>query len=221
MWQGEACGVGGRSGRAVEQLSGRAVEQFLCSLPTVRALGAPGKDGVVLAAMVERNLRMQRCRSFALSLLDRCPSPGTGDDAPSAHEVLRDDKFAWGHPRLVSVDKCFCSYLSFALDTFLSQQHPKKMEACCFPTCCFSVRQGEARSRFHNCWNVAKFQRGQWSELVRTILAEEAHNASCRNRWRMFHVAHKGLCGVCWMGLFAARQVFEGAETAPGTEGKR
>ena len=55
------------------------------------AFGAPGKDGVGLAATVERNPR----NAALQSLLDRCPSPGTGDDAPSAHEVLRVDRFAW------------------------------------------------------------------------------------------------------------------------------
>ena len=68
------------------------------------AYGAPGKDGVGLVATVERNLLMQRCKIVCFYLLDRCPSPGTGDDALSAHEVLRDDRFAWGHPRSVSVE---------------------------------------------------------------------------------------------------------------------
>ena len=34
-------------------------------------------------------------RAFAVSLLDRRPTPRTGDVIPSAEEVLRDDRYSW------------------------------------------------------------------------------------------------------------------------------
>ena len=64
----------------------------------------------------------------------------------------------------------------------------------------------------------AKFQRGQWSELVEegAILAEEAHSACCRKRRRQKadvpRRAHSALVCVGW------GQALEGAEIAPGTE---
>ena len=70
----------------------------------------------------------------------------------------------------------------------------------------------------------AKFQRGQWSELVEegAILAEEAHSVCCRKR-RMQKAdvprrAHRALRCVLDGELSAARQALEGAEIGPGTE---
>ena len=40
-------------------------------------------------------LACSAARAFSLSLLDQCPVP-QGCESPSAHEVLRDDRFTWG-----------------------------------------------------------------------------------------------------------------------------
>ena len=55
-WQGEACGVGGRSGRAVEQRH-CSVPVFPCQSSSAEcAFGVPGQDGGGLVAAVERSL---------------------------------------------------------------------------------------------------------------------------------------------------------------------
>ena len=99
----ELSGEGGRARLVVlaAEVGGRwssETAQFLCSLAKARAQSAPlVLQGRMESAWLRRWSAILACsaaRSFALSLLDRCPSPGTGDDAPSAHEVLRDDRFA-------------------------------------------------------------------------------------------------------------------------------
>ena len=75
--------------------------------------------------------------------------------------------------------------------------------SCCFPACHFSVRQGVARSQ-------------------NAILAEEAHLACCRKRWRQKadipRRAHRALRCVLDGELSAAWQALEGAEMALVTE---
>ena len=39
-------------------------------------------------------LACSAARAFAVSLLDRRPTPGTGEMIPSAQEVLRDDRYS-------------------------------------------------------------------------------------------------------------------------------
>ena len=72
--------------------------QFLCALAKARAQSVPlNLQGRMEAAWLLRWSAILACsaaRSFAVSLLDRNPTPGTGDAVPSVHEVLRDDRFA-------------------------------------------------------------------------------------------------------------------------------
>ena len=72
--------------------------QFLCALAKARAQSVPlNLQGRMEAAWLRRWSAILACsaaRSFAVSLLDRNPTPGTGDAVPSVHEVLRDDRFA-------------------------------------------------------------------------------------------------------------------------------
>ena len=71
--------------------------------------------------------RLGAARAFALSLLDKHPSPGTGAEVPQVHEVLRDNRFAWGSvPRLllcmiwILLFSYFCEKKKSSLISFLS-----------------------------------------------------------------------------------------------------
>ena len=99
----ELSGEGGRARLVVlaAEVGGRlSVEtaQFLSALAKAKAQSAPHLlQGRVEAAWLRRwsaTLACSAARSFAVSLLDRRPVPGTGDAIPSAHEVMRDDRFA-------------------------------------------------------------------------------------------------------------------------------
>ena len=72
--------------------------QFLCALAKNRAQSVPlNLQGRMEATWLRRWSAILACsaaRSFAVSLLDRSSTPGTGDAVPSVHEVLRDDRFA-------------------------------------------------------------------------------------------------------------------------------
>ena len=72
--------------------------QFLSALAKAKAQSAPHLlQGRVEAAWLRRwsaTLACSAARSFAVSLLDRRPVPGTGDAIPSTREVVRDDRFA-------------------------------------------------------------------------------------------------------------------------------
>ena len=91
----ELSGEGGRARLVVlaAEVGGRwSVEtaQFLSAL-------AKGIQGRVEGAWLRRwsaTLACSAARSFAVSLLDRRPVPGTCDAILSAHEVMRDDRFA-------------------------------------------------------------------------------------------------------------------------------
>ena len=99
----ELSGEGGRARLVVlaAEVGGRwSVEtaQFLSGLARAKAQSAPLLlQGRVEAAWLRRwsaTLACSAARSFAVSLLDRRPVPGTGDAIPSTHEVMRDDRFA-------------------------------------------------------------------------------------------------------------------------------
>ena len=95
----ELSGEGGQARLVVlaAEVGGRwSVEtaQFLSALAKAKAQSAPH----LLQGRVRRwsaTLAYSAARSFAVSLLDRRPVPGTGDAIPSAHEVMGDDRFAW------------------------------------------------------------------------------------------------------------------------------
>ena len=99
----ELAGEGGRARLVVlaAEVGGRWSEetaQFLRSLAKARSESSPFLlQNRVQAAYIRRWSGILACtaaRSLALSLLERRLTPGTGADAPSVHEVLRDDRFA-------------------------------------------------------------------------------------------------------------------------------
>ena len=71
--------------------------QFLRALAKAHAQTAPLiLQNRVKAARLRRWSNVLACsaaRAFALSLLDKHPSPGTGAEVPQVHEVLRDNRF--------------------------------------------------------------------------------------------------------------------------------
>ena len=73
---------------------GVEITQFLCVLAKVRAMSVLLIHGGSLVASLECYPGLQRSKVVAVSLLDRSPTPGTGDAVPSVHEVLGDDRFA-------------------------------------------------------------------------------------------------------------------------------
>ena len=99
----ELVGEGGRARLVVlaAEVGGRWSEEtahFLRSLAKARSESSPFlQQNRVKAAYIRRWSGILACvaaRSLALSLLERRLTPGTGADAPSVHEVLRDDRFA-------------------------------------------------------------------------------------------------------------------------------
>ena len=99
----ELSGEGGRARLVVlaAEVGGRwkvETAQFLSALAKAKAQVAPHLlQGRVEAAWLRRwsaTLACSAARSFAVSLLDQRPVPGTCDAIPSAHEVMRDDRFA-------------------------------------------------------------------------------------------------------------------------------
>ena len=74
------------------------IAEFLCALAAARGKSEPLiLQGRVKAAWLRRWSAMLVCsaaRSFSITLLDRRPVPGTGAHAPSAQELLRDDRFS-------------------------------------------------------------------------------------------------------------------------------
>ena len=99
----ELVGEGGRARLVVlvAEVGGRwseEIAQFLCSLAKARSESSRFLlQNRVKAAYIRRWSGILACaaaRSLALSLLERRLTPGTGADAPSVHEVLRDDRFA-------------------------------------------------------------------------------------------------------------------------------
>ena len=99
----ELSGEGGRARLVVlaAEVGGRwstETAQFLSSLANAVPSRKPSIfQGRTAAAWNRRWSAMLACgaaRAFAVSLLDRHPTPGTGDMIPSTQEVLRDDRYS-------------------------------------------------------------------------------------------------------------------------------